>query len=1051
MKTAISIIDASAGTGKTYTLTERIYKSIQSNTVTPDGLLLTTFTKKAAQELKDRVASKLIETGQRKAAHLIRQSIMGTVNSVCDSLIRENAFNLGCAVKQNVIDEMQSKLLFKQALSLSLTESISQTMDDYSYRFKIKDHISGRDWKDQVKMVVDSAESNNISSDKFAASAEASIRMLFEGINPVIGQIDNFKALLNSALKVLRSAQEVKFQKNTKGAIDSLENALQQLEKPSEIVWYDILAVTKIAPAKELISSMDKLIEAANNHYIWKEFHDDISGYIRLLFDVAAAALGKYKELKGEGTFIDFSDQELLWLKALEDKEVANKLQERAKELYVDEFQDTSPIQLAIFLKMNEIIGKSVWVGDPKQSIFAFRGADPVLMRMVQTSMPLNNEEPLKRNWRSRPKLVEFFNSVFKKPFTDNGISYPDMDSARKDDLSNFWLENWMLRLNSASANPKKSVANGILSVLTNPDEYPVLDKKSNTMRPIRAEDIAILAPTNNNCAEIAAALDEACIPNDIGTAGLLLMNEIVLIKAALALMHDTYDSLAAAQIIWFTDVLNSSNTDDIETKRANWFDSILQKNSENEKQLFKHPAVEKIIQHANHIKSMPLTDSIRFAAEISGAYRINGVRTKSSRSVLNHIEQLINLAEKYTAQQQTESKWADYFGMKLFFEALEDEELDLTITGGGNAVRISTWHRSKGLEWPMVILYGLNKEEKENRIFNTRVITDGTFSADNPLANRLIVAWPYPYDNKSICQSFISAVKQNSEGSRYTSEIEAEQLRLMYVAFTRARDYLVFTCNRFVSTKNEEKKYPYHKLSQLIDKGHLTIPKTGGNGWRVKSFDENLLQTGTPPEQLWFEASERNTQNPPLYLSPSSIKDTAKHTVGELIKFSDSIPVEGKLDPISLGEAFHAYMAVDTSKMSHEQKVEVADRLLLGWGVAENVKGADLVKQAAAFETFIAAKWKNCVWQRELPMQLFENGHIIRGRTDLIIEVGEDFAVFDYKTVQDTETDKLIVKAESYAPQLDAYRRTAIKAGKKKCLGMYLVFPVLGQVVEVC
>jgi ATP-dependent exoDNAse (exonuclease V) beta subunit len=82
--------------------------------------------------------------------------------------------------------------------------------------------------------------------------------------------------------------------------------------------------------------------------------------------------------------------------------------------------------------------------------------------------------------------------------------------------------------------------------------------------------------------------------------------------------------------------------------------------------------------------------------------------------------------------------------------------------------------------------------------------------------------------------------------------------------------------------------------------------------------------------------------------------------------------------------------------------------------------------------------------------MQLSENGQIIRGRTDLILEVGEDFAVFDYKAVRDDEVDKLIVKAESYAPQLDAYRRTAIKAGKKKCLGMYLVFPVLGQLVEI-
>ncbi|MEZ4891413.1 MAG: UvrD-helicase domain-containing protein [Saprospiraceae bacterium] len=102
-----------------------------------------------------------------------------------------------------------------------------------------------------------------------------------------------------------------------------------------------------------------------------------------MLFDISIDALGEFEEYKKKRGLIDYTDMEAYVSKILRDESVRDALKDEIGLLLVDEFQDTSPIQLDIFLELSKLATHSIWVGDPKQSIYGFRGADPALMQAI--------------------------------------------------------------------------------------------------------------------------------------------------------------------------------------------------------------------------------------------------------------------------------------------------------------------------------------------------------------------------------------------------------------------------------------------------------------------------------------------------------------------------------------------------------------------------------------------------------------------------------------------------------------------------------------------
>ena len=137
-----------------------------------------------------------------------------------------------------------------------------------------------------------------------------------------------------------------------------------------------------------------------------------------VLFEFAARTLTLYQERKGERGLLDFVDLEQFTLELLPQPAVAEVIREEFDLLVVDEFQDTNPIQLALFIGLAALVKRgAVWVGDVKQAIYGFRGSDPALMDAVLASVASERMPTLGITYRARPELVQIFNDLFIPAF----------------------------------------------------------------------------------------------------------------------------------------------------------------------------------------------------------------------------------------------------------------------------------------------------------------------------------------------------------------------------------------------------------------------------------------------------------------------------------------------------------------------------------------------------------------------------------------------------------------------------------------------------------
>jgi ATP-dependent exoDNAse (exonuclease V) beta subunit len=180
-----------------------------------------------------------------------------------------------------------------------------------------------------------------------------------------------------------------------RGSIVSLAPDSVEIESRSGIEKLGITEVQEVmldgepeslASARTLLAPVQ---EAARAHASHPQYHADVRRYLQLVFGLSADALQSYRNAKLAAGAVDFVDQDALMLHALRTRpEVRAALAEELDLVLVDEFQDTSPLQLALFVELAQLARRSVWVGDPKQAIYGFRGTDATLVAQVLQALP---------------------------------------------------------------------------------------------------------------------------------------------------------------------------------------------------------------------------------------------------------------------------------------------------------------------------------------------------------------------------------------------------------------------------------------------------------------------------------------------------------------------------------------------------------------------------------------------------------------------------------------------------------------------------------------
>lgn len=464
-KNKTMLVAASAGSGKTFVVVERIINSIVNDKIDIDSMLIVTFTNAAASELRERIVKKLQEalsTAQNMgdtalAYHISRQinkawsANISTIHSFCLSVIKDNFYILGIDPNVSTVDAAKANLMLTEAINevieeeyensseafldmlevlgseeelVAFTEKLyefySHITDKEEFRKKVLDIYSMKDVEDLSRIEV---------GERIIQDIQSKLKLSFIELKNVISSLDGYDEFLKHKL-ILETLQgniqnilnETKYDKIREKCTmaDNLPNMPRYNGTDTE-TKENILNIKK--RIVENIRSFSKIMYKDTAGII--EEQNKMLPCITWIFEFIQKVKKVYAEKKQKKCVIDFADYEELALEALSTPEVAERYRQKFKAIYVDEYQDTSYAQEAVISKIASPTN-CIMVGDVKQSIYGFRNAAPELFsskyeKFNDITEAKNDSEVkivLAQNFRSRREVIDSINDIFEKIMT---------------------------------------------------------------------------------------------------------------------------------------------------------------------------------------------------------------------------------------------------------------------------------------------------------------------------------------------------------------------------------------------------------------------------------------------------------------------------------------------------------------------------------------------------------------------------------------------------------------------------------------------------------
>ncbi len=1045
MSTAIHFISAGAGSGKTYSLTQKLQSLLSSQQVTPAGVIATTFTKLAAGELQERVRGALIEAGQLRVANQMEQALIGTVNSVCGEILRRFAFEAGMPPDQQVLEEAQGDVLFYQAMEQALADNklLIRQMNATCHRLQILDRQNQLNWRAEVKSISDAARANNQSPDDIRHLGKASADALLAHF-PKASSRDLDRLLLNAIEHAMNGIDtDADGTKVTREYVSLITGIRAGLYK-QRATWPEWISLSKKMPGARSKAFAEPIADIAIDYDKHPVLHSDIRFFAEQAFAIAADSLSAYQNLKTQKGLIDFVDQEQRLYQLLDHPSVKETLREELQLLMVDEFQDTSPIQLALFLKLSQLAAQVIWVGDIKQSIYGFRGSDPTLMAAVVQRVTADGNEPeiLEKSWRSTPELVSYINKLFVPAFADS--LKPEQIAlipARDSFTSEPAVELWRLAGGKKSERAQ-ALASGIASMMCN--GRTVVDKDSKQQRAATYSDIAILCRTHANLKEVATALSEAKLPIRYKRPGLLSTPEGCLAMACLRRLIDPQDTLASAEILTLTLCDNPeawiaeriAYLDDPDHSSRQWLEDA------------EHGPIARLKAQRERLHFLTPVEVLRTAIDAGNVresvYRW-GPTEQRSQHRLNNLAALLGHADDYINQCTAQNQPATSAGLVLRLYQLAEAEEDTQATGGAeNAIQLVTHHGAKGLEWPIVVAMDLTADLKP-RLWGLSVLPSPTaISLDDPLANRTLRYWPAFTGLQSVNIPLLDEIAASPEGLAAMEQEIQESKRLLYVSLTRPRDGLIITLTSKETGGGWMDTLQADWMLPATDT--LTLPDGTAIPSRAVAVQASAPDNKLPPYQpTWLTTATRVIKALPLRLSPSSTTPVATARVGDIITLGERLEIEGEYDPAALGSALHAVIA--TTLLGQNATA----RVLQDHGMDKTISVAAANESTSRLLAAIQQRFKPIALHAEYPVHYTnDSGQLISGWIDLLVETAEGFVLIDHKASPRARSDWEEI-ALGYAGQLAAYAEGITRATGRPVVSRWIHFGVTGGLVEVC
>lgn len=792
----ITFIYAGAGSGKTHKLTDLLFEKINKNEITASEVMLTTFTKKAANEIKERAQAKLLTEKSFEAANSLNQAYIGTVHSVGYQFINKYWYLLGISPDIKEIGENEKEVIFSKAISEVPSESelilLNELNSDFNFQ-KYVNEMSVYDplrWMKDVKNIMELVLTNQIDLENDENNLQHSLDLqtsIFKGSKPLnsleVELKNNINILINNSLDVkgynplLKTATELLELTNSSEFTIDLLSKIDSFNKD----------LKELYGAKKYQNIKNQLIDFDISQT--QIFQDKVTAYTKLVFEIARRSLTYYSTFKKQKGLIDFTDMEVYFLSLLNNETVQQDIRNTLKLVMVDEFQDSNPIQLTIFMKLSELVKQSYWVGDPKQAIYGFRGSDPILIDKVMEKFTQKNEENLKvellkMSWRSAAPLVEFSNSIFsdslKNQVTDIYLEDKQQLNGYKDNAAfSAWKENVniqpLLGSETISLFPARTLDQDIkgmknlnfFNVLQNgkqknligskkeffhhaighqvkqilsSNNVEIYDKSLGKHRQLVGSDICLLTISNSDVSKIATELSKLGVPVNALIPGLTETVEYRFVKDVAILLLDQSNALAKSEVAFLNGDVKKWN--ELIDQRV---DFILDtpKNEDGE-ELKKHYKAWLQSYNFNELIQQIQYQSIHLSITYTIKALINQfnlfLKTASFGNFSSRQANLIRLIELVEEYEESCIKMNVGTGLADFFHFIESSELNDVQKGNSdkNAVQVMTYHKSKGLEWPVLYLLSLEKDPLEKffnkKFFNLSVSNQGDFIIEAPI-----------------------------------------------------------------------------------------------------------------------------------------------------------------------------------------------------------------------------------------------------------------------------------------------------------------------------
>lgn len=1032
-------VSASAGAGKTAVLVQRLMKRILKDNVSVDEIVSLTFTDAAAAEMKNRLMSALLEAYALDPDNdylldqitLLPSANISTIHSFCLRLLKDHyyALNLNPESLNNIIDDADNLSVQEDAFNYML-ENFDQEKISNVLNFLSGSAMSLNILNEIILALINSAN-GTINPNQFLYN---SIKIYddFETINDIIEPFktmfytyhqDQVEKLKTSTLTLLSSldtdlegkdaSTQIEWLNSSMSIILNMEKSINNFDYntyQSEFVRLAELPSKTITGLSFFTKLREKHYEILNSVAITNYTEDDLLLHLSMnktelndLIDMAIIYNDYYKDAIKQMNKITFNDMETLTYELLNsnNQEIAKIVRAGISDILVDEFQDTNELQDEIIKLIGN--GTNIFrVGDIKQSIYRFRGAEPSIMQSL-IDLPDSDEHKtiyLSNNFRSKDSIVQYNNHFFDKLMNLDGFqsNYLENDNvivgttAQKEDSMPVQLafinsdkDDEQLESYGMSENDVR--ANFIASKIVE------LYKEEGNNRWNR---FTVLVNAHSSKIGLKTAFDKANIPYFISLPdGLYTSKGVSTIIAYLRLVYDPSDAISLMAIL--TNLFNYSDNQisQLFLQEENLFKVADQLDSE---------ILNKIKYYHYNQSEFNLSEIVDYVYSINGFYEY-----KISK------QERVNLDIFYDIVIDYDQAHSGVYGLLNQVEKSINAKSKegSSISSEDNVVNVMTIHNSKGLQFETVFL--LSKSQKRDPNSSKSYLIHPKYG----LAMKSLQL-PNRYRHNNLANFLI----------RHYEDIEAveEEMRKLYVALTRAQKELYIVDSQIIK----------EEMPEIVEFDTNLVLKTSFTKWMEsahKTYPSKYLNSSLD-EQLVHDAASvlKYVEYDIKHLSKElEVKESKRNSFK-----AEEINLSQKELSTDIGTLVHNTIErLPNSTWSKKQIIEISPDLSTYYITRLlNLSNNSFFKEINQYDVY-----------KEYPFISETNNIRERGIIDYLVESDDSIYIIDFKTDSLDLAEEFL---ERYTDQLQYYKSTIQKQFTSKTVKAYIYSFKLEQFIEV-